>query len=212
MEATIGNGKNESPLREQGARSKTGLNHQELDGEKRIVAIPEDVNKFILKCGVIVGNAELKDHIDGVRSHIINQDIASPIEQLFEAATRTLIQLIGEEEDIDVVNGELVIYGISIRPQYRIGKYVVDYLLSNSYDHYQDIVVELDGHAFHDKDERQRRYEKKRDRYMQKLGYKVFRYTGAEIVANPFDAAIECISNLSAYEPEEFYQMVRENG
>lgn len=56
------------------------------------------------------------------------------------------------------------------------------------------VIVECDGHDFHEKTESDRRYEKQRDRYFQRLGYKVIHFTGSEIVKDPFAAAAEAIS------------------
>lgn len=42
-------------------------------------------------------------------------------------------------------------------------------------------VVECDGHAFHEKTKEQAAQDKRRDRTLQSLGFKVFRFTGMEI-------------------------------
>jgi len=56
--------------------------------------------------------------------------------------------------------------------------------------------VECDGHEFHDKDKKQRSYEKARDRYLQKEGYAVLHFTGSDIVSSPVFAATEVVSFL----------------
>lgn len=38
-----------------------------------------------------------------------------------------------------------------------------------------------DGHEFHEKTKQQAQYDKKRDRKLTKLGYKILRFTGSEI-------------------------------
>ena len=70
----------------------------------------------------------------------------------------------------------------SIEHQKKIGPYYADFYVERGD---RKVVIELDGHAFHDKDEKQRQYEKKRDRYMQKEGYNIFHYTGSEINSDP---------------------------
>jgi len=45
-------------------------------------------------------------------------------------------------------------------------------------------VVECDSQQFHERTEEERRYEKARDRFLQKKGYKIFHYTGADIKSN----------------------------
>lgn len=71
-------------------------------------------------------------------------------------------------------------------------------------------VVELDGHEWHDRNEKQRRYEKQRDRYMQARGFRVARYTGSEIVKDPYKAAANALSLVVASDdyfvtPEEYW-------
>ncbi len=52
--------------------------------------------------------------------------------------------------------------GYFINPQVSIGKYRVDFVVSliNSDHHQKRVIVECDGHDFHDKDKKQRAYEK----------------------------------------------------
>lgn len=66
--------------------------------------------------------------------------------------------------------------------QYKIGNFRADIYLETEKD---KIVIECDGAAYHQDKDR----DNKRDAYMRKRGFKVFRFTGAEIHAN----AYECI-------------------
>lgn len=172
-----------------------------------MLEIPSNVKAFIDKCGSLVAANEKELFESKVEGSFLDNDVASPIEQLFETAVRAIAKLEGYEYDPDPdwVGGEPHYFGVWIRPQVKIGKYCVDYCISVDEQHDainntttpgKTIIVELDGHAFHDTTEKQRRYEKERDRYMQKKGYKVFRYTGAEIVRNPSHAAIECLGEV----------------
>jgi very-short-patch-repair endonuclease len=52
-------------------------------------------------------------------------------------------------------------------------------------------VVELDGHAFHERTKEQAAKDKARDRWMTGAGYAVVRFTGSEVWANPFAVASE---------------------
>lgn len=175
--------------------------------------VPENVNAFVEECSSIVGNYEQELFYMSAMSGI--EDRTSPIEQLFESAILALTQIIGEKCDFFRGGNGWTFSGIQICPQHKIGKYKADYLLCKQNNDVIantkgsiDIIVELDGHAFHDKDERQRRYEKKRDRDMQKLGYKVFRYTGSEIVKDPFAAAIECVSYLTGHSENDLLELL----
>ena len=87
---------------------------------------------------------------------------------------------------------------LTIEPQKQIGDYRVDLILE-----YKDeilswrsesaisshLVVECDGHDFHEKTKQQAQKDKERDRILQSCGYPVFRFTGSEIWKNPFDCA-----------------------
>lgn len=63
--------------------------------------------------------------------------------------------------------------------QVNIGQYRVDFLLPNN------IIVEIDGHEFHSTPQ-QKAADARRDRYLQNQGYRVYRFTGAEINADVF--------------------------
>ena len=67
------------------------------------------------------------------------------------------------------------------------------------------VIVELDGHAFHDKDKKQRSYEKARDRFFVKEGYQVLHYTGSDVVADPYRVAFEVLEVLDVLEAGEAY-------
>jgi very-short-patch-repair endonuclease len=72
-----------------------------------------------------------------------------------------------------------------IRPQVEIGKYRADFVLSfpDASGRHTDIVVECDGHDFHEKTKEQASRDKARDRFFAGLGIPVFRFTGSEIYA-----------------------------
>lgn len=53
------------------------------------------------------------------------------------------------------------------------------------------IVVECNGHEQHEKTKEQARRDKQRDRILQLAGFKVLRYTGTEIHADPLECARE---------------------
>lgn len=140
--------------------------------------------------------------------------IESPIERMLYAALVTLGKLenLGETEPEN--NGDFVIvHGLHISPQYKIGKYRVDFLVSYGIDIFsipkektifsvgQELVVECDGTEWHERTEKERRYEKERDRFIQTEGYKIFRYTGKEITDAPFKVASEIFTYVVGQKP-----------
>ena len=173
--------------------------------------IPENVKQFIKDCGMMVKDYE-GDSYDVDLTWML-EETESPIEQLFLSALTALLKVNDlEGKELPVTRDIFFRRGISIEQQKTIGKYRVDFCLSYTgnvivdckqgsifpnFREEKKIVVELDGHEFHERNQRERKYEKARDRYMQKLGYKVFRYTGSEIVKNPMVAALECMAFLT---------------
>jgi very-short-patch-repair endonuclease len=80
--------------------------------------------------------------------------------------------------------------GWRLTPQQRIGRYKADFVVEGDFvfslqpriRFVGKIVIECDGHDHHEKTKEQAAHDKKRDRAMQALGFKVFRFTGSEIV------------------------------
>ena len=81
---------------------------------------------------------------------------------------------------------------LMVLPQAQIGKHRVDFLILAS-DHRQSIkeptwrtlVVECDGHEFHERTPDQATRDKRRDRDLQLAGHQVFRFSGRDIWRNP---------------------------
>lgn len=87
-------------------------------------------------------------------------------------------------------------------PQVKIGSYRVDLAIwdaSLPFDVGKPrvMIVECDGHDFHEKTKEQARRDKRRDRYFQSLGYKVLHFTGSEIWADPSEVAQEVLNELA---------------
>ena len=107
---------------------------------------------------------------------------------------------------------------LTIEPQAKLGEYRVDFLLTYQeslpdFDHkvklkdgtevpsVKDVtvhlIVECDGHDFHDVSKEQASHDRERDRELKKLGYEVFRYTGSDIWNNPLACATEAVDVLT---------------
>ena len=185
-------------------------------------SIPDNVSKFVKRCADIVANNARHNYISNSQYRL--KSCESPIEQLFISAFMVLVKInYFKHEQISVTRDTWVNYGISVYQQHQIGKYRVDFLITHSSGEFIDlinlstfpdnkhkkVIVELDGHEFHDKDERQRRYEKQRDRFFACRGYHVFHFTGSEVVKNPFNVAAECLAYLTS-EPEDDLDSLKE--
>lgn len=98
--------------------------------------------------------------------------------------------------------------GHLIYPQTKIGKYRVDFLVTYiryDIDNLPDgwsgfrasaVVVECDGHDYHDRTKQQAARDKARDRFITSIGIPVFRFTGSEIHHNPKRCVDEVIGFL----------------
>lgn len=87
----------------------------------------------------------------------------------------------------------------AIHQQVPIGTYRVDFTLMSAGAF---IVVECDGHEFHEKTKEQVERDNKRDRYLQQEGWRVFRFSGSEI-HNDADKCVDEVLN-AVYDVVEF--------
>jgi len=105
-----------------------------------------------------------------------------------------------------------------VQPQARLGDYLVDFLVTQQstvpdFEHrrtladgmtipgYMEVtkhlIVECDGHDFHDRTKEQASKDRARDRLLQSLGYRVYRYTGSDLWRDVFTAASEVLTALN---------------
>ena len=77
---------------------------------------------------------------------------------------------------------------LRIYPQCGIGPYFADFALmirDEIGSRPSVVIVECDGHDFHERTKEQAAHDRRRDRYFVELGYKVLRFTGSEIWKDP---------------------------
>lgn len=88
-------------------------------------------------------------------------------------------------------------YAIHLLPQWEVQiegeEYRVDFFVeawAKCFPHVSvKVVIECDGHDYHERTPEQAKRDKRRDRAFTKAGYHVLRYTGREITADPFRCA-----------------------
>lgn len=81
-----------------------------------------------------------------------------------------------------------------VESQISILQYRVDFLISSGFRGLGPwLVVECDGHDFHERTKDQAARDRSRDRALQEAGYPVFRFTGAEIWRDPCGCADQII-------------------
>jgi len=95
---------------------------------------------------------------------------------------------------------------LMVGPQFKIEKYRVDFLfVAREYAGSENdkpifskkfVVVECDGHDFHERTKEQAARDRSKDRAIQKLGYPILRFTGSEIYRDPIKCADEVVDLL----------------
>lgn len=172
----------------------------------KIRKIEPNVWTFLQSASALYGRIEAEAFSQQMHVGMVERGIESPIEDMVYIALhlQCRTRLLSVNEGPNSVDGSITWgSGIQIAPQKIIGSYRVDFLVSNN--HGASVIVELDGHAFHDKDKKQRSYEKARDRFFVKAGYQVLHYTGSDVVSDPYRVAYEVLEVLELLEGGESY-------
>lgn len=157
----------------------------------------------------------LSDRLEGLLGDAVAK-CESPIEEAMLAAM--LVVLVNDEFTVEV-DGPFFI-GAShpaytrcvIECQRQLGDYRVDFFVTAVGPRYvsggkvkendrQCIVVECDGHDFHERTKEQASRDRERDRVLQAAGYPVFRFTGSDIWKNAVACAAEVAAHLSKGRP-----------
>lgn len=163
--------------------------------------IEKNVLEFLKKAEADYAAFKAEDFSQDIYGAIIDGKTESPIEDLFLIAIRIMCEAnyvdYWPDPRYTEEGKEVPGIGLFVFPQRRIGKYRADFLLR--YERGAsvtgaDVIVELDGHDFHDKDKRQRSFEKARDRFLVREGYRVLHFTGSDVVADPYEVAHEVLS------------------
>lgn len=116
------------------------------------------------------------------RSHILPSFNSGEKQEMPEVAAKRISEQRGED----------FIY----QTQAHIEKYRADFLfVYNDYEAgIRQLVVECDGHDFHERTKDQAAHDRARDRRLQELGYTVYRFTGSEIYRDPIRCALQIVN------------------
>lgn len=170
-------------------------------------SLTDTVWTFLDRASDLYGDVKAQHFAQEMQANCLEMGMESPIEHLFWIACSTICEAHCQDinpEPCALSTGELVLPdGIYIVPQSQEGSYRVDFRISGiGYgppEHLPPVIVELDGHDFHDRDKRQRSYEKRRDRDLQRAGYKVLHFTGSDVVKDPFACAWEALELVGMF-------------
>lgn len=90
-------------------------------------------------------------------------------------------------------------WGTALISQARVGKFRVDFLvICHLEGDTAKLIIECDGHAYHDKTKQQASHDKARDRRITALGIPVYRFTGSDIYHHSNRCKDEIESLISA--------------
>lgn len=144
----------------------------------------------------------------------------SPIEKLFftalqahvwqQASEYTQLRVVTSKEEEDFEKSRpsnIDVPTLILRPQVQLEGWRVDFLI-HAYDFarkggpqgWMKLIVECDGHDFHERTKEQAARDRSRDREVQLNEYSVLRFTGSEIYAN----AWECVSQVTYWAVKGF--------
>jgi len=129
--------------------------------------------------------------------------VESPIEELFIVSLVAARDLIPNMFKFGIV-GDRNAYaslpdapdGIYIIPQAVVGKYRADFIFASvlAGEITKTMVVELDGHDFHERTKEQASRDKARDRFFASKGWLVMRYTGSDVWKDSVSPAFEVLN------------------
>jgi very-short-patch-repair endonuclease len=118
----------------------------------------------------------------------------SPIERMFLCACDLLN--LAEMQWFDFGSGAPCSAKALVFPQEKIANYRVDFLILGTGDFSGiDLVIECDGHNYHERDATVATRDRVRDRDLQAMGYSVLRFTGREL----FNRSFACASEVALF-------------
>lgn len=131
-----------------------------------------------------------------------SEDCQSPIEKILYVACNIVFCIRNSE----LKDGEL---GIFILPQVDIEtdskKYRADFsfVLEKEEGISPEVIIECDGHEFHQKTKTQVEHDNQREYDIKKMGFDILRFSGSQIYNNPFKCANDIFDYLITKERRE---------
>lgn len=134
-------------------------------------------------------------------SDYFSKKTESPIERAFYTAFDLMHGLwYGRANPSEGLSTTNLAPQIFIQPQVQIGEFRVDFLCGwNIGDRrFTSVIVECDGHEFHERTKEQAARDKSRDRVLAEGAARVLRFTGSEIYKDPCACAAEVLQILDS--------------
>lgn len=157
--------------------------------------VAPEVQTFLARCSNLIEQNACYSFSYNTWREYTDLNMESPIEHLFYTAFKSLAILSSTPlNDVISYKGETIAVGLYIVPQVIIGTYRVDFLIVGAG---RPVIVECDSQLWHERTEQERRAEKRRDRDLLRQGYHVFRFTGREIMDDPFCVGLKVLQYVT---------------
>lgn len=172
--------------------------------------IPKNISEFLTRASKDVGRIEQDYFSQEMYVQIIElggRGISSPIEQAFFIAMHVMCRAhyLPINQDPELIDGKPSFpSGVYMSNQFQLDLYKIDFHVSHCRaigPKTSTVLVELDGHDFHDRDKHQRSYEKARERYIARAGRVLLRYTGSDVMKDPYRVAHEVMDTIECFGP-----------
>ena len=126
----------------------------------------------------------------------------SPSEEIFLAAlcrimpNVSIVDIEGNQKTVTITEEEPD--RTLLQPQFQVGKFRVDFLITVTLygGEKRQVVIEIDGHDFHEKTKEQVAKDKSRERVIVATGVAVLRFSGSEVFRGARKCAIEVYNLL----------------
>lgn len=167
---------------------------------RMMLGIPEPSEKRLLFIGAFLHGAVCAWHHAVMDAKIIT----SPIEARLFAHLLFINNDYCELPEFAYSDEEPTGWDLWLRTQHQVGRYTADFHFTSSRDDKTAfLVVECDGHDFHERTKEQAAHDKKRDRYFAAQGIAVLRFTGSEIWRD----AASCSREIESFLSDQFFKM-----
>lgn len=155
---------------------------------------------------------EAAEEIGAMISRRFDRTPGTPIEKLFATSLHTMSGILrisglkGEILEPAFLPSEMpqdessaaASVNVYVWPQFRLLDWRVDFLLGAFPKGGKPgfVVVECDGHDFHERTKDQAAKDRSRDRRLQDAGYRIYRFTGSELYREPMQCAGQALVGL----------------
>lgn len=170
--------------------------------EKEIIKLKTIYNETLFKYQELVGIEKARKFTTGLCKRLQFKNsykYESPVEEILGKA---LSRETGDDGACKDNYGNLVYTTMECQIEILNSKYRVDFLLTSNKQedgtfvlNKPPLVIECDGHDFHEKTKEQAKRDKQRDRDCLLAGYNVMRFTGSEI----YNDVEKCIQEIEEY-------------